>query len=66
MKCFFNNIKAENNVYLIYGNFSINLENFSRDWYNCVRKIEKRLERRNRLWHGDATFVEKEPQQETV
>lgn len=66
MNRFFIDIKNENNFHLNYGNFSINLENLSRYWYNCVRKIEKEVERRNRLWHGDAMFVEKEPQQETV
>ncbi len=55
-----------NNRTLNFSNFSINLEKSERYWYNCVRKIEKDLERRNRLWHGDAMFVEKELPPEIV
>jgi len=39
----------------------INLEKNGRYWYNWPRKIEKELERRNRLWHGNAMCVAKGP-----
>ncbi len=51
---------------LIYSNFSINLEKCKRYWYNCPRKIEKEIERRNRSWHGSAMFAAREQQPEIV